>query len=110
MTQLKAISLAFLCAFLAATAQIFQKMGGSNLPEITWPIFAGILIYTIGWIVFITALKEGDVTVIFPIVATSYIIVTIYALVIFNEQISLLRWMGVIFIFVGIAMIGVSRK
>lgn len=110
MTQLKAISLAFLCAFLAATAQIFQKMGGNSLPDITWPIFAGILIYTIGWIVFITALKEGDVTVIFPIVATSYVIVTIYALLIFNEPISMLRWAGVILIFAGVAMIGVGRK
>ena len=110
MTTLKAICLALLCAFLAATAQIFQKMGGNNLPAITWPIFIGLLLYAIGWLVLIIALKEGELTVIFPIVAVSYIIVTIYALMIFNEQISTLRWIGVMLIFLGVVMIGVGRK
>jgi len=110
MIKLKAIGLALLCAFLAATAQIFQKIGGNNLPEITWPILIGLMLYTIGWIVFITALKDGDLTVVFPIVATSYIIAAIYAVMIFNEQITMLRWIGIALIFAGVAMIGVSRK
>lgn len=110
MTQLKAIGLALLCAFLVATAQIFQKIGGSNLPELTWPILIGLLLYTIGWIFFITALKNGELTVVFPIVATSYIITAIYAAIIFNEQISLLRWAGIALIFAGIAMVGAGRK
>jgi len=110
MTKLKAIGLALLCAFLAATAQIFQKMGGNNLPEITWPILIGLFLYSIGWLVLIIALKDGELTVVFPIVATSYIIVAIYALMIFGEHISLLRWIGVAFIFAGVAMIGVGRK
>lgn len=110
MTKLKAISLALLCALLAATAQIFQKIGGNNLPEITWPILIGLILYTIGWFLFITALKDGDLTVVFPIVATSYIIAAIYAVMIFNEQITMLRWMGIALIFAGVAMVGVGRK
>ena len=110
MTKLKAIGLALLCAFLVATAQIFQKMGGNNLPELTWPILAGILLYTLGWAAFITALKDGELTAVFPIVATSYIIAAIYAVTIFHEHISLLRWAGIALIFVGVAMVGVSRK
>ncbi|MBW3004456.1 DMT family transporter [Candidatus Woesearchaeota archaeon] len=110
MTKLKAIGLALLCAFLAATAQIFQKMGGNNLPELTWPILIGLLLYAIGWAALIIALKEGELTVVFPIVATSYIIAAIYAVVIFNEQISLLRWIGIALIFAGVAMTGVGRK
>lgn len=110
MTKLKAIGLALLCALLVATAQIFQKIGGNNLPELTWPILIGLILYTIGWLVFITALKDGELTVVFPIVATSYIIAAIYALIIFNEQISLLRWIGIVFIFAGVTMIGVSKK
>ena len=110
MTKLKAIGLALLCAFLAATAQIFQKIGGNNLPEITWPILIGLILYSIGWFVFITALKDGDLTVVFPIVATSYIIAAIYALIIFHEQITTLRCIGIVFIFTGVTMIGVGRK
>lgn len=110
MTKLKAICLAILCAILAATAQIFQKLGGNMLPEITWPIFIGLLLYAIALLAFITALKEGEVTVIFPIVAVSYILVTIYAILIFNEPISILRWTGVLLIFAGVTMTGAGRK
>ncbi|MBD3303842.1 EamA family transporter [Candidatus Woesearchaeota archaeon] len=110
MTKLKAIGLALLCAVFVSTAQIFQKIAGNNLPELTLPILAGLLLYTIGWIFFITALKDGELTVVFPIVATSYIITAIYAATIFNEQISLLRWIGIALIFAGVAMIGVGRK
>lgn len=110
MTQLKAIGLALLCAVLVATAQIFQKLGGNNLPELTWPILIGLLLYTTGWIFFITALKNGELTVIFPIIATSYILAAIYAAIIFNEQISLLRWTGIALIFAGVAMVGAGRK
>ncbi|MBW3002127.1 EamA family transporter [Candidatus Woesearchaeota archaeon] len=110
MTKLKAIGLALLCALFVSTAQIFQKLGGNNLPELTWPLLVGLLLYTLGWVALITALKEGALTVVFPIVATSYILAAIYAVVIFNEQISLLRWVGIALIFAGVAMVGVSRK
>lgn len=110
MNQLKAISLALLCALFVSTAQIFQKIAGNNLPELTWPILVGLLLYAIGWIFFITALKNGELTIVFPIVATSYIITAIYAATIFNEQISILRWIGIALIFAGVTITGVGRK
>lgn len=112
MTKLKAIGLAILCAIFISTAQIFQKLGAQRLPEIltNWPIFVGILLYIIAWLALIAAFKEGEVTFVFPIVAISYILVTIYALLIFNEPISSLRWAGVVLIFAGVTMIGAGKK
>ena len=109
---MKAICLAILCAILVSVAQIFFKIGSEQLPEIitNWPIFLGIILYGLGFLVLITAFKEGEVTVIFPIVATSYIFVTAFALYIFNEPVSLFRWIGVLLIFAGVTMIGVGRK
>ena len=112
MTKLKAICLAFLCAFFVSTATVFQKIAGTNLPEIltNWPIIAAAIFYFLGLLFLIKALKQANVTTIYPLVATSYIITTFYALLIFQEKINTLRWIGVIIVFIGVTMIGVSKK
>lgn len=111
-TKLWAIGLAFLCALLVSIAQIFLKMGAGRLPEIitNWPAFLGLVIYGFGFIALMMAFKEGEVTVIFPIVATSYIFVTVFAMLIFNEPISYFKWLGVLVIFIGVILIGVNKK
>lgn len=111
-TKLWAIGLAFLCAILVSVANIFQKLGAERLPEIitNWPLFLGIVIYGLAFVTIITAFKYGEVTVLYPIVATSYIIVTFFALFIFQEPISMLKWTGVLIIFAGVTLVGMSRK
>ena len=112
MTQLKAIGLAILCAVFVSTATVFQKFAGERLPAIitNWPILVAILFYFLGLLFLIKAFKHNDVTAIYPIVATSYILSTLYAMIIFGESISPLRWIGVLLVFIGVTMIGVGNK
>jgi len=112
MTKLGAIGLAILCAVFVSTATVFQKFAGERLPAIitNWPILVAILFYFLGLLFLIKAFKHNDVTAIYPIVATSYILSTFYAMIIFGELISPLRWIGVILVFIGVTMIGVGNK
>ena len=112
MTKLKAISLALLCALLVSTATVFQKFAGERLPELitNWPILAAVFFYFLGLLFLVYALKHAEVTTIYPLVAVSYIISTLYALLIFQETITIFRWLGVLFIFLGVTLIGVGKK
>jgi undecaprenyl phosphate-alpha-L-ara4N flippase subunit ArnE len=58
----------------------------------------------------IIALKGGEVTVLYPIIATSYVWVAFGSSYFFGEIISLLRWTGIIFIIIGIIMINFGEK
>ena len=58
----------------------------------------------------IYAFKHGDVTVLYPIVALSYIWVSLLAANFFGEVINAYKWTGVIFIILGIVLVGIGGK
>ena len=115
-TKPLAIVLMILCTFFTSTAQLLYKSGANklefNLMSIisNWNIFLGLFLYGIGAILLIVALKWGQVTILYPILASSFIWVTLGSSYFFGEIISLSRWIGVLFIIIGILMINFSEK
>lgn len=111
-TKWFAITLMVICTFLTSIAQIFYKIGAMRLPEIitNYPIFIGILLYSIGAVVLVVALKFGEVTVLYPIIATSFIWVNILSWIVFSEALNITKWIGIIMIVAGITTIALGSK
>ncbi|KHO45484.1 MAG: hypothetical protein QS98_C0010G0010 [archaeon GW2011_AR3] len=106
-----AIALTVITTLFTSTAQVFYKFGAEKLE---WNFFAlitnyeliiGAALYALGAAILIVALKGGEVTVVYPIIATSYIWVTILSNRIFDETINIYKWIGVGLIIVGITVI-----
>ncbi len=68
-------------------------------------LWIGIGLYILNFFFWITALSKADLSVVYPVGSTNYIIVMILSMVFLHEQISPLRWLGVAFIIVGIYFI-----
>lgn len=111
-TKLWAIGLLFLCTILTSSAQIFFKFGAAKLPLLffNWPLIIGFGLYAIGAVILVIALKGGEVSVLFPIVATSYIWVSLLSTYFFNEQLNMYKGIGIILIVMGISIIGWGSK
>jgi drug/metabolite transporter (DMT)-like permease len=115
-TRLRSIVLMIICTIFTSTAQILYKIGANNLnfdfiSIITnWPLVIGLVLYGLGAGLVIIALRGGEVTVLYPIITSSYIWVTIASSYIFHEIVSKTRWFGVIMIIVGILMITLGEK
>jgi drug/metabolite transporter (DMT)-like permease len=111
-TKLWAVGLIFLCTTLTSSAQIFYKFGAAKLPLIffNWPLLTGLTLYGIGAIIFVIALKGGDVSVLFPIIATSYVWVSLLSNYFFNEPLNIFKWVGIFLIMVGISVIGFGSR
>lgn len=111
-----AIALMLLTTLFTSTAQVFYKKGVStlefNLISIitNYYILLGLFIYIIAATLMIIAFKGGQLSVLYPIIATSYIWVGIFSYFIFNEQLNLLRWLGILAIFFGVIFIGIGSK
>ncbi|MBW2992358.1 hypothetical protein KY345_04035 [Candidatus Woesearchaeota archaeon] len=111
-----AIFLMFLTTVLTSTAQIMYKFGIGRLEFnilsiiTNWHIILGIALYAIGAVIMITALRYGEVSVLYPIVATSYIWVSIGSSVFFDEIMNLWKWSGVFFIVMGVIVISYGSK
>ncbi len=68
-------------------------------------LWIGISFYILNFFLWIIALSKADLSVVYPIGSTSYIIVMILSMVFLHEHITVLRWIGVCFIILGIYFI-----
>ena len=112
-TKTWAVILVVFCTLLTSTAQILYKTGAERLPLIffNWPLIFGAMLYGIGALLLIIALRGGELTVLYPIIATSYVWVVILALLFLGEPIHYLRLVGIAMIIFGISWIAYgSRK
>tara|TARA_Y100000310_G_C20620166_1_gene782849 strand:- start:616 stop:990 length:375 start_codon:yes stop_codon:yes gene_type:complete len=115
-TQYKSIVLVLICTLFTSVAQAFYKAGANKLVYTfqglitNYQIIIGLVLYAIGSIILIKALKGADLSVLYPIIATSYIWVTILSGIVFNEIITFLKIVGVFFIILGVAAMGYGSR
>jgi len=111
-TKLWAMGIILGCTLLTSTAQLFWKFGSEKL-EFNFlsiitnlEILTGILLYAIGGILLIVSFRGGEVSVLYPILATGFIWVSILSIFFLNESMNLFKWFGVLTIIGGIILIG----
>ena len=73
-------------------------------------LWVGILSVTMTFIVWSGILTKIDLSVAVPICSSSYVLVPIVAIIFLHEKISLLRWVGILFILVGVISVSLSTK
>lgn len=113
MTSLPTIFLVAFCALLGAIGQIFFKLGSKDFrldlfSMITnWELFTGLAFYGIATLLFVYSLKNNNLSILYPIIASSYIWVTIFSMVFLGEQFALYKWIGILMIIGGITIISI---
>ena len=110
-TKTWSIFLMIFVTILISVAQLFYKIGANRLEFdfvniiTNYPLIIGIMLYGIGAVLFVIALKGGEVSVLYPMLATSYIWVSLLSKYFLNEELNLFKWLGIIFIFAGVCLI-----
>jgi len=115
-TKLWAILLVLFTTFLTSSAQLLYKIGSATLTFdivgilTNYYLIGGILIYAIGGTLMIISFRGGEVSVLYPIIATSYIWVSFISIIFLGELMNIFKWVGVIAIIMGIISIGYGSK
>lgn len=73
-------------------------------------LWIGLLLFGISALFWLVVLSRVDLSLAYPFVGVSYIVVVALARFMFHEHVPTLRWIGVSIIAVGIALIGISSK
>ena len=73
-------------------------------------LLAGILLYVIGGALIIVSFRGGEVSVLYPIIATSYVWVSFLSIYFLHELMNIFKWAGIISIIAGIVFIGTGTK
>lgn len=92
------------------TAQVSdagQTIGRAAREPLLW---GGLLLFGISALFWLIVLSRVDLSIAYPFVGLSYVLVVALARVLFHENVPTLRWIGVCVIAVGIALIGLSSR
>lgn len=115
-TKLWAALLILFTTILTSSAQILYKLGSASLSFdivgilTNYYLIAGILLYAVGGILMIVSFRGGEVSVLYPIIATSYIWVSFLSMYFLNESMNIFKWLGITSIIAGIISIGYGSK
>jgi multidrug transporter EmrE-like cation transporter len=108
----KAILLVFSCTILGAAAQLLMKIGMSRyVPEAAAiltnvPLIAGYALYGINTLMLVLALREGELSMLYPIIALTYVWVTLLSYLLLNEPANLYKNLGIAIIVIGVTVLG----
>lgn len=109
--------LAILESLLLATGQVTLKLALSHLPPFSWSwqfwqaalsswqlALCGLL-YAAGTLLWLYILKHFPFSMAYPLVSLSYAFGMIAAILVFHEEVSSVRWLGVLLIMAGCYLI-----
>lgn len=113
-TQLWAIGLALLSVAIGAWGPILLKKGAHKLSfnifhnMKNFNLIAGIAVYGVATIIYLAALRGGELSVLYPLVSLSYPAVAILSVWLLGERMNWVKWLGIVCILAGISLIGLA--
>jgi len=102
---------AMICALAGSMGQLLFKTGSASVGMslsswlTNWRVLAGFFLYGVSAIGFIVALKHGKLSLLYPVIATSYIWVTLLSVWFLGEKANMYHWVGIALILSGVAII-----
>jgi drug/metabolite transporter (DMT)-like permease len=99
---------------LAAVGQVLFKLGASGRDEIAsflnaW-IFAGVIAYGLGTILWIYSLSKAKLTVVYPFTALTFALVYLFGVFVLDEAPKLGAMLGVVLILCGLFLIAIYNN
>ena len=113
-TQLWAILLVILATLVGAFGPILlKKASARKLSKISslvknYYLFGGVSLYALGTMMFIPALRAGDLSILYPFVSLTYIWVSLLSVKFLGETMNKYKWFGIALIIIGVAFIGIG--
>jgi drug/metabolite transporter (DMT)-like permease len=77
---------------------------------LNWRLSLGISLYLISTVFFLKGIAHGEISILFPLVSTSYIWSTIWAKVFFGESFTKEKFLGLGLILIGCVLLGFGRR
>jgi multidrug transporter EmrE-like cation transporter len=111
------VGLVFCCTILGAAAQVLMKTGANHMagPGVlgmatNLPLMSGYCLYGISTLLLVLALKDGELSLLYPVIALTYVWVTVLSFLIFHDDINPWKLAGIVLIVLGVAVLGKGGK
>jgi multidrug transporter EmrE-like cation transporter len=120
----KSIYMVLGCTVFAAAAQVLLKFGATHaMPQIhpadpsTWmpfaiallgnyPLMLGYCAHSGNALLLILALRDGELSMLYPIIALTYVWVNLLSMYFFREHMNVWKALGIALVIGGVALLG----
>jgi len=116
--SLSAYALLFAAILIGVAGQLLLKHGVSRHPGFrlkdlavlirNLPIIGGLCCYAVATLLYLKVLASLDLSVAYPTVSLGYVLVVIMSHLLFGERVSVVRWLAIITICAGVALVGLT--
>lgn len=112
-TSRQPVGLVFCCTILGAAAQILMKTGANHIAQpgllgmvTNVPLMGGYCLYGLSTLLLVLALKDGELSLLYPVIALTYVWVTVLSFLIFHDGINPWKLVGIVLIVSGVGVLG----
>ncbi|OYT32529.1 hypothetical protein B6U93_01460 [Candidatus Woesearchaeota archaeon ex4484_78] len=115
-TTALSIFLVIICTIFTSFGQLFYKLSfihSNNLliKVIFSPyLYIGLLLYFIGALLLIVALRSGELSTLYPFIALGFIWVSLFSIWFLKENFTTLKWIGIFSIMIGLSFVGFGSR
>lgn len=120
----RSVMLVFLCTLLGAAAQVFFKLAANSIGNRTLgqvlanpltillnpSLLAAYCLYGVNTALLTLALRNGQLSILYPVISLTYVWVTLLSMLIFNEQMNVMKAIGLTIVVAGVAVLGRNGK
>ena len=112
----RSVLLVCLCTLLGAAAQILMKVGMTQFKAepvallTNFPLIGGYALYGLFTVLLVIALREGELSMLYPIISLGYVWVTGLSYFIFHDTLNTPKLVGIASIMAGVAVLGQGAK
>jgi drug/metabolite transporter (DMT)-like permease len=104
MTAVWVVVLALVAALVGSFGPVLMKRGLAKGRKVF--VLAGVGAYGVSVLMFLPALKEGSLMVVYALTASQYAWVTLWSVVLLKERVSAARVAAVACVVVGVCVVG----
>jgi len=107
--------LVLLASFIGSFGAVFLKMGSAKLRDglsqiLNYRLATGVALYLLSTCFFIVAIRNGELTVLYPLVSLGYVWTLLWSRLFFKEPLTRYKFLGLFLILVGVSFIGVGNR
>lgn len=112
---LRSIAMVFVAGIVGSFGAVFLKLGAMRLNHsvlsfVNSRLIVGVALYLGSTVIYLSGLKGGDLSVLYPMVSLGYIWTLLWSKLFFNEALTRYKFAGLGLIVAGVILVGMGTR
>ena len=110
---LRSMLMVFVAGIIGSFGAVFMKLAAKRVTSnilsfVNSRLILGVTLYLVSTVIYLSALKGGQLSVLYPMVALGYIWTLLWSKIFFQESMSGAKFAGLGLIVVGVVLVGMG--